>query len=146
MTRTFRLYILSFGLIPGISSCKTYYIPVDSFKQQFAALDTSKLKEVTTIGPVGDKVKYMVYPIDYIKCVSKDGIPFDLKNGPSIEIRFTDNRNKRTIFYFDRIRVSDSTVTGGLSRFIGSLTKTIPLNTIKKIEVQDGHKNYRYAD
>ena len=146
MTRTFRLYTLFFGLILGISSCKTYYIPVDSFKQQFAALDTSKLKEVTTLGPVGDKVKYMTYPIDYIKCVGKDGKPFDLKNGPSIEIRFTDNRNKRTIFYFDRIRVSDSTVTGGLSRFIGSLAKTIPLNTIKKIEVQDGHKNYRYVD
>ena len=134
------------GLVCLVSSCKTYYIPVDSFKQQFSGLDSSKLKEVTTRGPAGDKVKYLAYPIEYIKCVDKTGNPFELKNSPSIEIRFTYSNNKRTIFYFDLLRVTDSSITGGLSRFIGTYKKTIPFSTVTKIEVQDGKKNYKYVD
>ena len=137
---------LTVGLVVLFSSCKTYYIPVDSFKQQFKGLDSSKLKEVTTRGPVGDKVKYLAYPIAFIKCVDKNGNAFELKNSPSIEIRFTYNSNRRTIFYFDLLRVTDSTITGGLSRIIGTYRKTIPLSTVTKIEVQDGRKNYKYAD
>jgi len=130
-------------LVFCLSSCKTYYIPVDSFKQQFAGLDLSR--EVTTRGPAGDKVKYMTYPIDTIKCVDNKGEPYNLPNSPSLEIRFTYDNNKRTIFYFDLIRINDTLLTGGQSRFISSIKKTIRLNSIKKIEIQDGKKNYRYV-
>ena len=129
-----------------MSSCKTYYIPVDSFKQQFAGMDTSKLKEVTTRGPMGDKVKYKTFPIDFIKCVDKNGNPVELKNSPSLEIRFTDTNNKKTIFYFDLISVDETYVRGVQSRFITSIKKTIPLNTIKTIEIQDGKKKFSYVN
>ena len=146
MTKTILFSIIIIGLIFFMSSCKTYYIPVDSFKQQFAGMDTSKLKEVTTRGPMGDKVKYKTFPIDFIKCVDKNGNPVELKNSPSLEIRFTDTNNKKTIFYFDLISVDETYVRGVQSRFITSIKKTIPLNTIKTIEIQDGKKKFSYVN
>ena len=146
MTKTILFSIVIIGLIFFMSSCKTYYIPVDSFKQQFAGMDTSKLKEVTTRGPMGDKVKYKTFPIDFIKCVDKKGNPVELKNSPSLEIRFTDNKDKKTIFYFDLISVDETYVSGVQSRFITSIKKTIPLNTIKTIEIQDGKKRFSYVN
>ena len=128
-----------------MSSCKTYYIPVDSFKQQFADMDTSQFREVTTRGPMGDKVKYKTFPIDIIKCVDNKGNSIELQNSPSLEIRFTDSSNRKTIFYFDLISVDETYVRGVQSRFITSIKKAIPLNTIKTIEIQDGKKNFRYV-
>ena len=146
MTKTNLFSVIIIGLLFFMSSCKTYYIPVDSFKQQFAGMDTSKMKEVTTRGPVGDKVKYKTFPMDFIKCVDKKGNPAELRNSPSLEIKFTDINNKKTIFYFDLISVDNVYVKGVQSRFITSIKKTIPLNTIKSIEIQDGRKNFRYIN
>jgi hypothetical protein len=72
-------------------------------------------------------------------------IIFELKNSPSIEIRFTENDNKRTIYYFDRVQVQDTLIIGDRSRFLG-LRKGISINNVKLIEVQDGHKNFKYVD
>ena len=96
-------------------------------------------------GPAGDVVKYLANPIEYIQCVDKNNNPFELKNSPSIEIRFTRNNNKKTIFYFDYVYLQDSMIIGDMSRFF-YMKKSIPLNDVKKIEVQDGHKNFKYVD
>ena len=132
-------------IIFGLFSCKTYYIPIDSFKEQVKDIDSVELRTVYTRGPMADVVEYKTYPIDFIKCVDKDNHPIELKNSPSIEIRFTDKNNKRTIFYFDQIYIQDSMIIGNMSRFL-YLKKSIPLNEVKKIEVQDGHKNFKYVD
>jgi hypothetical protein len=132
-------------IILGLSSCVTYYIPLQSFYEQFKDIDSTELKIVNTRGPMGDVVSYNTYPIEYIKCVDKNNNPIELKNSPSIEARFTDKNNKRTIFYIDQIYVQDSIVIGDGSRFIYH-QKVIPIKTIKLIEVQDGHKNFRYVD
>ena len=126
-------------------SCKTYQIPVESFKQQFSGIDSSKLVEVRLLGPFGEGGTYPANPIKTIRCVDKNNQEHLLPNGPSIEARFTYDANKKVIFYFDRLFVTDSTVTGIRSRFIGSMRKTIPLSSITKIEVQDGQKKYRYV-
>ncbi|MCW3091775.1 MAG: hypothetical protein JWP81_2844 [Ferruginibacter sp.] len=83
--------------------------------------------------------------MDYINCVDKNGNSFKLKVSPSLEIRFTDIDNQKTIFYFDRISVDEQFVSGVQSRFISSIKKKIPLNTIRKIEIQDGKKNFKYV-
>lgn len=139
----FLLVILFVGLL---SACKTYYIPVSSFKAQFAGLDSSKLKTVNTRSPFGGVAEYKTYPINVIECFDKKGNKFSLANGPAIEIRFTDTNNKKTVFFFDLMRVTDSTVTGSMSRIIPSLRKTIKLGAIKKIEVQNGGKKYQYIN
>lgn len=128
-----------------LNSCNTYFIPVNSFKEQFANIAPSKLKEVTTRGPVGDKVKYLTFPMDSINCVDKKGNPVSLKVSPSLEIRFTDLDNKKTIFYFDLITVDENFVSGVQSRFITSIKKKIPVTSIKTIEIQDGKKNFKYV-
>lgn len=144
--KTTLFFVIVIGVIFFFSSCKTYYIPVDSFKQQFSSFDTSNLREVDTRGPIGDVVKYKAYPIEIIKCVDKKGNSVELKNSPSIEIRFTNNDNKRTVFYFDLLRVNETSITGVQSRHMTWIRKTIPINTIKKIEVQDGRKRFRYVN
>jgi hypothetical protein len=127
------------------AGCQSYYIPVDSFKEQVRDIKSVELRTVNTQGPMGDVVSYKTYPIDFIKCVDKNNNPFELRNSPSIEIRFTDINNKRTVFYFDQIYVQDSTVTGDGSRFI-SYCKSIPLKNIKLIEIQDGRKKFKYVE
>lgn len=137
----------SFYLVLALtfSGCKTYFIPVDSFSEQMKDIDSVELKTVYTKGPMGDVVSYKTYPIDYIKCVDKKNNPVELKNSPSLEIRFTDKNNKRTYFYFDQIYIQDSTVFGDGSRFI-NYQKQIPLKEIQLIEIQDGRKKFKYVE
>ncbi len=126
-------------------SCQTYFIPVESFEHQFATIDSTSLKEVRIKG--ARHSTYLANPIKKIECVDKQGNAYQLDNGPSIEIRFTyGEKNKKAIFYFDRVIKQDSLIIGGQSRIIPSLLKTIPFSTVSKIEVQDGEKNFRYVE
>ncbi len=146
MTKKIFLTAITSGLL-YLTSCTTYYISLDSFKQQFAGIDSTKLLDVVVKGPTGfDRYYYKANPITTIKCKDKKNNPAQLTNSPSIETRFTYGyKNKRTIFYFDRIFVSGNKVIGVESRFIESIRKTIPLDSITKIEVQDGHKRFSYV-
>ena len=129
-----------------VTSCTTYYIPVNSFREQFAGIDSTKLVEVTVIGPYNGRYRYLANPITIIQCVDKKGNPHKLTNSPSLETRFTYGyKNKKTVFYFDRIYVDSKSVIGIQSRFIESIGKTIPLDSITKIEIQDGQKNFKYV-
>ena len=149
MKRQIKLMIVAAGLLL-FNSCTNYYISVSSLKEQFAGIDSTKLKEVELGGGgilMVNGTRYLANPIKTIKCTDKKGNPATLKNGPSIETRFTyGEKNKRTTFYFDQIFVTDSTVTGVESRCMPSIRKTILLNSVTKIEVQDGKKNYHYVN
>jgi hypothetical protein len=138
------LFAITFIFIT--QSCTTYLIPVDSFKAQFAGIDSSKYYHANVAGPSNEPYYYISNPVKQIKCVDKKGNPAILINSPSIEIRFTYGaNNKHVVFYFDQIFVNDSLVIGVRSRFIPSLRKTITLNSITKIEIQDGHKKFTYT-
>ena len=93
---------------------------------------------------MGDVYRYKANPIVLIKCVDNKGNPNELTISPSIEMRVTHN-GQRTIFYFDRVYVGDSILTGVESRFTPNARKNIPLKEISKIEIQDGKKNFRYV-
>jgi len=141
--------LLTFFGITGfllMTSCTTYLIPLDSFRSQFAGIDSTDLKQVILQDPYGLQYFYAANPIKKIQCVDKKGNPSVLPNGPSIEIRFTyGEKNRKTVFYFDRIFVNESSVVGVQSRFISTIRKTIPLESISKIEVQDGKKKFKYV-
>jgi hypothetical protein len=139
-----KYFLVIFICLSLFISCKTYYIPRESLVEQFRDIDSSKFKDVIVKGPLGEKYRYKANPITIIKCVDKNNNPAELVNSPSIEIRVTHN-GKKTILYFDRVYVNDSVLTGTPSRFISSARRTIPLNQISKIEIQDGGKNYHYA-
>jgi hypothetical protein len=144
MKKTYRIILFVLVSIT-LHSCATYNIPVDSFKKEFLSFDENSLKTVTTRYPGGDEHSYKTYPIDTIDCFDKNGHAVKVKIKPTTEIRFTDSSGKRMTFYFDLIRVNTNSITGGRSRILSWMTKTIPLNTIKKIELQDDHKMYRYV-
>ena len=132
-------------IIGAVMSCTTYYIPVSSLREQFAGIDSTKLINVTVEGPYNEQYHYLANPISTIQCVDKKGNPFQLTNSPSLETRITyGHNNKKTIFYFDRIYVNSNSVRGVESRFIESIRKSIPLDSITKIEIQDGRKKFKY--
>jgi hypothetical protein len=141
---TTKYIVLFIAILATTTSCTTYYLTTDSLRNQFSGIDSTKLRMVTVRGPVGEQYKYLANPLVEIECVDKSGNPSRLTNSPSIEMRVTEANKKRTVFYFDRIFVTDSTVSGVQSRFISSIKKTIKLKNIKKIEVQDGNKNFTY--
>jgi len=144
-TKFFSFILMLLFLFVVLNACKTYLIPVQSFKEQFNGIDSTKLRLVKTRGPAGDVAEYLANPIEYIKCVDKSDMPLELKNSPSIEIRFTEKNNKRSIFYFDRLFVQDTLIIGEMSRFI-RFRKGISINNVILIEVQDGHKNFKYVE
>jgi hypothetical protein len=127
-----------------LTSCANYYIPLESFKQQFAKIDSTKLENLSIRGPLNEQYNYLANQVSDIECFDKYGKPFRLKNSPSIEIRFTHGyKNRRTVFYFDRISVNRNSVTGVKSRFMDFIKETIPLDSVTKIEIQDGRKGFK---
>jgi hypothetical protein len=126
------------------ASCKTYYISLNSFKEQFAGIDSTKLRTVYTEGPLGDIVDYPANPIDIIQCTDKHNNPVELENSPSLEITFINKKNRKTVYYFDRIFVQDTLITGYLAKSIMH-KKSISVNNIRQIEIRDGKKNFKYV-
>lgn len=126
-------------------SCKTYTIPTDSFKQQMIKTDTRNMKEVEINNPLTfHNIKYHSNNINQIIVLDKDGKKMYLKNSPSIEMRVTHVNGKKYHFYFDTVILENDTLKGGRSRFIQGLSREIPMDSIVKIEVQDGGKKFNY--
>lgn len=131
-----------------LNSCVSYIIPIESFKSQFSDIDITKYKKVKVVGPIGDTYNYYANPITTIWCKAPNGKTHTLVNSPSIETRITyksNNKIKKSVFYFDRLEIVDENLLGVQSRFISAIKKSIPLKDIIKIEVQDGRKNFHYV-
>ena len=143
-----KIYFIAFTFgVLFLTSCTTYYISLDSFKLQFTNIGSYNLKDVTVRGPVYETYHYKANTISIIKCTDSNGNPFELTNSPSIEMRVTyGHRNKRSVFYFDRVFIREGSIVGVKSRFMDFIGQTIPLDSIKKIEVQDGHKKFSYVN
>ena len=132
-------------------SCKTYTITPQSFKEQFANVDSTALKPIgmNSAFPYtynGINMSYKSNHIDKIRVVDKDGKKYELKNSPAIEMRIILKNNKKHHFYFDTVYLQNDTLIGGRSRFIPKLVTKIPFENIQKIEVQDGGKQMKYSN
>jgi hypothetical protein len=126
------------------SSCKTYTIPVESFRERFMSEPAQKTI-VTTQSPWGGKSNYETFKMDSILCLNKSGDSIYIENKPSLEIRFTMTNNKRHSFYFDNMTFEGNKITGGNSRILSGLRKTINIDSVKKIELQYDGKQYNYV-
>ncbi|WP_123812049.1 hypothetical protein [Mangrovimonas sp. DI 80] len=89
-------------------------------------------------------IKYSANNIDRLIVFDKEGNQLYLENSPSIEMRVTHRNGKKYIVYFDTVILENDTLKGGRSRFIQGLTRQIPMDSIVKIEVQDGGKKFNY--
>ena len=132
-----------------LNSCKSYYIPIDSFKQQFTITDSSQLKSVILGGgALLYTEKYLTKDIDSFDCIDKKGRHHSLRMSPKLEVAISYQKGKKArkaYFYLDRTYVGKDSVTGYRSRFFG-LPKSIPLQNLKQVKVQNGHKNFYYLN
>lgn len=133
------------GLMLMAQGCANYHLTSADLVRQFEGIDSTKLRSVTVRGPIGEHVKYLANPIVALECSDRAGNSIQLPVTPSVEMRVTTVSGKRSVFYFDRVFLSDSLLVGVQSRFVGSFRNTIPLKDITKIEVQDGKKNFKYV-
>ncbi|MPT36881.1 MAG: hypothetical protein E2604_17785 [Flavobacterium sp.] len=128
-------------------SCKTYTIPTDSFKEQFTKTEQFETKEVQINNPLlYGNLSYKANNIKNLLVRDKEGNFLTIPNSPSLEMRITHKNGKRYIFYFDTVVLENDILKASRSRFIPSLTKSIPLDSISKIEVQEGGKNFKYKN
>lgn len=137
-----------YGMLLLIISCKTYTIPVDSFKKQMVRATSENLKEVEINNPLNYSrgIKYRSNTIERLEVVDKNGNMAYLDNSAAIEMRVTLQNGKKRILYFDTVVLENDTLKGGRSRFAQGLTLKIPMNEIVKIEVQDGGKKFNYQN
>ncbi len=139
----FRIVIIS--LIVLVISCKTYTITPENFKSQLTRNKVNKSKEVTINNPLMfGNIKYLSNDIERLKVIDKKGNELTIPNSPALEMRVTHKNGKKFYFYFDTVFLENDTLKGGKSRFIPSLSNSIPFDSIIKIEIQDGGKNFNY--
>ena len=139
--------IIAIAILLLIISCKTYTIPTDSFRNQMINANSGNMKKVEINNPLTfGKLTYSANNIKSLIVIDKNGNELIKENKPSIEMRVTHINGKKYHFYFDTVILENDTLKGGRSRFIKSLTRQIPMDSIVKIEVQDGGKNFKYQN
>ncbi len=130
-----------------ILSCKTYTIPVDSFLEQMKKANSENTKDVEINNPLTfGKIKYSSNNIDRIIVSDKTGLEMYLNNSPALEMRVTHKNGKKFIIYFDTAIIENNILKGGRSRFVQGLNREIPMDSIVKIEIQDGGKKFDYQN
>ena len=135
------------GILSLLFSCKTYTISVDSFRKQVTKSNSEKLREVEINNPTlytSSNIKYFANNIKSIIVIDKNGNEVKLENSPKLEMRITRLNGKKNILLFDTVIVENDTLKGARSRLMQNLRREIPLNDIKKIEIQDSGKVYKY--
>ena len=139
------LFVAVIALLLCTISCKNYVIPIESFKNQMENTNSSNSEIVTVNNPLANgTITYSANNIDQIIVKDKEGNTKILANSPSIEMRVTHKNGKRFHMYFDTVILENDTLKGGRSRFVQSLRRELPLDSIVKIEVQDGGKKFKY--
>ncbi|NDV42782.1 hypothetical protein [Flagellimonas sediminis] len=128
-----------------VFSCKTYTIPVDSFREQMIGAKPENRVAVEINNPLFyENIKYYSNNISRLTVFDKKGNESYLDISPAIEMRVTHKNGEKYILYFDTVILENDTLKGGRSRFAQGLTRAIPLDSIVKIEVQDGGKKFGY--
>lgn len=144
-------FICMAGILSLAVSCKTYTVPVDSFRNQMTESGSEKLKEVkikhpsfySTLSPDGN-LHYQANSIKSIEVFDKKGNKIRLKNSPKLEMKITKKDGKKHVLFFDTVIVENDTLKGARSRFMQDLRGEIALLDIEKIEIQDSGKIYKY--
>lgn len=150
-TKTLKLKItqpiLVIAFLILVISCKSYTIPINSFKEQLIEANSSTIKDATINNPLlSGTITYATNNLEGIIVINKSGARTYLKNSPSLEMRVTHKNNKKYHMYFDTVIIEDGLLKGARSRFIQGLNRQIPIDSILKIEVQEGRKKFKYQN
>jgi len=108
---------------------------------------TENLKEVEINNPLFYyNIQYSSNDIESLIVIDKNGNEIILENSPSIEMKVTHRNGKNYYFYFDTVILENDTLIGGRSRFAQNLIRKIPMDSILRIEIQEGGKKFEYQD
>jgi len=127
------------------ASCSTYELSINTFKERFSDVEYSDFKEVEVRGPFGEIYNYKTHPSETIELIAKSGEIKNMTVKPSLEMRVTHSGGKKNYFYFDKVYLTENFLYGDRTRFSDSFQKKIQLDSIEKLEVQDGKKNFKYT-
>lgn len=90
------------GILLLVSSCKTYTVPVESFKKQMTESDSGQLKTVEINHPgfysqsnSNRNLNYEVNSIKSIEVFDRKGNKVKLENSPKLEMRITKKDGKK---------------------------------------------------
>ena len=137
--------VLIMGIVALLFSCKTYTIPVESFREQMTKPGNEKMRDVEINNPTRySNLEYQANSVKSIVVVDKKGNNVEIENSPKLEMRITRKNGKKYILLFDTVIVENDTLKGARSRILQNLRREIPLNDIEKIEIQDSGKVYKY--
>jgi len=133
------IILIVFGLL--LTSCSTYYLTSQSFKEQLQKIDPNKISDAYDfrLGLVGVALKggkNFYNGIETVKCTDKNGNNFTLTVKPQTAVRMTDDSGKRIQLYFDSLFLRDSLVYGSKSHFITLPVTPMNINKLIKIEIQ----------
>ncbi len=143
ITRRTLLFIITIVFF----SCKSYTIPIDSFKEQLMESNSSSMKDVRVNNPLSlGTISYAANNVEGLIVKDKNGSTSYLRNSPSIEMRVTHVNGKKYHMYFDTVIIENNILKGARSRFIQGLNREISMDSIAKIEVQDGGKKFKYQN
>jgi hypothetical protein len=136
-----RFILILIGLVLTTTSCKTYYMTPDSFKDQLQNIDPNKITDAYDfrLGLVGVALKggkNFYNGITSIKVTDKHGNAIVHPVNTNTQVRLTNNDGRRIILYFDSVFLRDSLVYGSKSHFITLHVTPMNINTLTKIEFQ----------
>jgi hypothetical protein len=131
--------LIVFSLL--FTSCSTYYLTSQSFKEQLQKIDPNKISDAYDfrLGLVGVALKggkNFYNGIETVKCTDKNGNNFILTVKPQTAVRMTDSSGRRIQLYFDSLFLRDSLVYGSKSHFITLPVTPMNVNKLIKIEIQ----------
>ena len=125
-----------------LSSCKTYTVTSESFKEQFGYIDYG----TSTSTSISGSIHYNGSQIKKINVIDKNGEMQILDNSPALEMRITLINGKRSHFYFDSMQLKNDTLTGHKARFFPKAVVKVPFMNVVKIEIQESGKKIKYIN
>jgi hypothetical protein len=136
-----KLLFLFFIVAVILSSCTTYLMDTKTLVENLHGATKDSLTTKYLNGYYLARGRYEANSVSKIKCYTKEGAVFYLDNSPSIEMKVTLKDGGVRIFYFDTMYLQDTMLYGCDSRILRNY-RSISINRIENIYIQDGHKNY----
>ncbi len=135
--------IIIFYFLLLFVSCKTYELTPLSLNNQLENSSLEKKDIRLNNASIFLNSNYIAVSLDSLEVYDKKGKMFYLQNSPSIEMRLINFEGEKFTMYFDTVVIKNDTLTGSRSRFMPNFKHQVPFNTISKVFVQDGHKDFK---
>jgi hypothetical protein len=132
-----------------LTSCTSYFMTTANFQQQLRAINDSTIKYQNNFqtGLVLGLVKGQQFNngIRKLECIDIAGKKVIVDVNHNTQIRLTNNRGKKQIYYFDTMFLrQDTIVLGKISRYKDFIVP-MKLSDIAKVEVQSPTSSIKYV-